>query len=205
MDENNEMRPIAFYSHKFSPAKRNYDVFDKELLAILACLKHWRRYLEGTSLPVVIYSDHKNLVNFTTNKKRKQRHYRWEEELSRFHFIIKYIEGELNIVPDILSRRPDLMIDDEEYTLQNQKPILDITKLVNIVIPHDEIYAKVLQDMVDHEELHLWADRKNYSLNGQVLKYQEKLVVVVKERQKEIVQQFHNSLIGGHNGVRKNT
>jgi len=94
------------------------------------------------------------------------------------------------------------MIDDEEYTLQNQKPILDITKLVNIVIPHDEIYAKVLQDMVDHEELHLWADRKNYSLDGQVLKYREKLVVVVKERQKEIVQQFHNSLIGGHNGVR---
>ena len=43
---------------------------------------------------------------------------------------------------------------DEEYTLQNHKPILDIIKLVNIVIPHDEIYAKVLQDMVDHEELH---------------------------------------------------
>ena len=52
-----------------------------------------------------------------------------------------------------------------------KKPILDITKLVIIVIPHDEIYAKVLQDMVDHEELHLWADRKNYSLDGQVLKY----------------------------------
>ena len=88
-----------------------------------------------------------------------------------------------------MSRRPDLL-NHKEYTLQNQKPILDITKLVNIVIPHGEIYAKVLQDRVDHEELYLWADRKNYSLDGKLLWYQENLVVVIKERQKEIVQQF---------------
>ena len=75
-DPEGELRPIAFYSHKFSPAERNYDVFDKELLAILFCLKYWRRYLEGTKEPVIIYSDHKNLVSFTTQKKRKQRHYR---------------------------------------------------------------------------------------------------------------------------------
>ena len=72
--------PIAYYSRKFTVAEENYDVHDKELLAIVACLKHWRVYAESCS-ELTIFTDHKNLVNFTTTKVLNRRQVRWSEEL----------------------------------------------------------------------------------------------------------------------------
>lgn len=59
--------PVAYYSRKFSGPEERYDVHDKELLAIVACLQHWRIYAESCS-ELTIYTDHKNLVHFTTTK-----------------------------------------------------------------------------------------------------------------------------------------
>jgi hypothetical protein len=59
--------PIAYYLRKFEAAEENYDVHDKELLAIVACLKHWRIYAESCS-KLTILSDYKNLTTFTTTK-----------------------------------------------------------------------------------------------------------------------------------------
>jgi len=44
-----------------SPAELNYDMHDKELLAIFDVFKRWRHYLERTPAPVVVFTDHKNL------------------------------------------------------------------------------------------------------------------------------------------------
>jgi hypothetical protein len=58
---------IAYYSRKFNSAEENYDVHDKELLAIVVLLEHWRIYVESC-LELIIFLDYKNLVNFTTIK-----------------------------------------------------------------------------------------------------------------------------------------
>ena len=60
----NEIHPIAFHSQMFSVAKMNYDVHDKELLAIYEAFHKWKHYLEGTSIPVEVLIDHKNLTYF---------------------------------------------------------------------------------------------------------------------------------------------
>src|SRR5579859_4909413 len=57
--------PIAFYSRKLTLAERNYDVYDKELLAIIMALKEWRVYLEGAKKEILIITVHKNLLYFT--------------------------------------------------------------------------------------------------------------------------------------------
>jgi len=51
-----------------TPLELNYDIHDKELLAIVAALKKWRHYLEEAKHQTLIYCDHKNLVHFTTTK-----------------------------------------------------------------------------------------------------------------------------------------
>lgn len=53
--------PCAYFSRKLSEAERNYDVGNRELLAIKAALEEWRHWLEGAQHPFVIYTDHKNL------------------------------------------------------------------------------------------------------------------------------------------------
>jgi Reverse transcriptase (RNA-dependent DNA polymerase)/RNase H-like domain found in reverse transcriptase len=67
-DASGELHPVVFHSRTFSGAELNYDVHDKELLAIFEVFKHWRHYLEGSALPIDVVTDHKNLEDFSTTK-----------------------------------------------------------------------------------------------------------------------------------------
>jgi len=61
--------PVAFYSKSLSPVEWNYEIHDKEMLAIIHALEEWRHFLEGARHPVEIWMDHKNLEYFMTAKK----------------------------------------------------------------------------------------------------------------------------------------
>ena len=65
---NNQVHPVAFHSWTFTSAELNYNVYDKELLAIFEAFKCWRYYLEGSPTPVDVITDHKNLEYFSTMK-----------------------------------------------------------------------------------------------------------------------------------------
>jgi len=67
-DAENRLHLVAFHSRKFTPAEINYEIHDKELLAIVDAFKHWRRYCEGAMYQVEVYSDYQNLEFFTTAK-----------------------------------------------------------------------------------------------------------------------------------------
>lgn len=73
-------RPVACHSRKLTPAEQNYDIHDKELLAIVAALQHWRVYCKGAP-GLTILTDHKNLLHFTTTKVLNRRQVRWSELL----------------------------------------------------------------------------------------------------------------------------
>ena len=81
-DQNGILRPVAFLSKNMLPAECNYEIYDKELLAIVRCLEQWRAEVEGTEIPVKILTDHKALEYFTTKRKLTRRHARWAEILS---------------------------------------------------------------------------------------------------------------------------
>jgi len=72
------------------PAECNYDVPDKELLAIVQALKEWRRYLKGSGQRFRVLTDHQTLIRFTTTKELTERQIRWSEVLSGFDFKIEY-------------------------------------------------------------------------------------------------------------------
>jgi len=54
------LHPVAFHSRKLNSAERNYEIHDKELLAIMEAFKEWKRYLWGEEEPVTVYTDHQN-------------------------------------------------------------------------------------------------------------------------------------------------
>ncbi|KAL0192023.1 hypothetical protein M9458_010319, partial [Cirrhinus mrigala] len=56
-----KLYPCAFYSRKLTSAKQNYDVGNRELLAMKAAFEEWRHWLEGARLPFVVLTDHRNL------------------------------------------------------------------------------------------------------------------------------------------------
>jgi len=72
-DEDGKWTPIAYRSKTMAPAECNYDVHDKELLAIVQARKEWRRYLRGSGQHFKLLSDHKNLIRFTITKELTDR------------------------------------------------------------------------------------------------------------------------------------
>jgi hypothetical protein len=71
-----KLRLVAYYARKFLTAEVNYSTLDKELLAIVDALKHWKHYLEGVTHKIKVFSDYKNLRNFTTTKELNRRQLR---------------------------------------------------------------------------------------------------------------------------------
>ena len=60
--DDGKKRPVAYYSRKMTGPELNYDVHDKELLAVVEAFRTWRVYLEGAKDPVQVFTDHKNLL-----------------------------------------------------------------------------------------------------------------------------------------------
>jgi len=98
---------VAFHSRKFQSAEINYEVHDKELLAVVDAFKHWRRYCEGAAHQVQVFSDHQNLEYFTTTRVLNRLQARWAQELAGVDFRIYYRPGTQNGKPDALSRHPE--------------------------------------------------------------------------------------------------
>uniref|UniRef100_A0A3Q2EG98 Gypsy retrotransposon integrase-like protein 1 n=1 Tax=Cyprinodon variegatus TaxID=28743 RepID=A0A3Q2EG98_CYPVA len=103
-DMDQKLHPCAFFSRRLTPAERNYDVGDRELLAIKLALEEWRHWLEGSEQPVLIWTDHKNLAYLQSAKRLNPRQARWSLFFSRFNLTISYRPGSKNQKPDALSR-----------------------------------------------------------------------------------------------------
>ena len=99
---------VTYFSRKLSSTKQNYDIHDKELLAIIASLKIWRIYVEE-AFELVMYTNHKNLLQFTTTKQLNKRQIRWSKLLKQYKFKIQYISRKKNERANVLSRRNDYM------------------------------------------------------------------------------------------------
>jgi hypothetical protein len=82
--------PIAYHSRKMVNTKINYEIHDKEMLAIVSAFKEWRRYLKGAAHPISVFTNHKNLKYFTTTKILNQSPVRWAQELAGYDFKIFY-------------------------------------------------------------------------------------------------------------------
>ena len=111
------------------PAELNYEIYDKELLAIFEAFQQWRNYLEGSTHAVLVLSDHKNLEYFATTKQLTRRQVRWSEYLSGFNYLIRYRAGRLGTKPDALTRQDDVYPHgDNVYTLANPHNFQSIFK-----------------------------------------------------------------------------
>ena len=99
--------PVAFFSKSLDIHERNYEIYDKELLAIIRGLEEYRHHLEGHPHKIEIWSDHQNLTFFRTAQKLTRRQARWALYMTRFDYIIYHKPGKTMQAEDSLSRRAD--------------------------------------------------------------------------------------------------
>ncbi|KAK3556521.1 hypothetical protein QTP70_008291 [Hemibagrus guttatus] len=100
-----KLHPCAFYSRKLTTAEANYDVGNRELLAIKAALEEWRHWLEGARHPFQVLTDHRNLEYLRGANRLNPRQARWALFFTRFRFMVTYCPGSKNGKADVLSRK----------------------------------------------------------------------------------------------------
>ncbi|KAD2805188.1 hypothetical protein E3N88_38565 [Mikania micrantha] len=96
---------IAYASRQLKVHEVNYPTHDLELAAVVFALKIWRHYLYGVKC--TIYTDHKSLKYFFTQKELNMRQRRWIELLKDYDCEILYHPGKANVVADALSRKEE--------------------------------------------------------------------------------------------------
>ena len=69
---NGNRHPCAFISKTFSETERNYEIYDRELLAIIWALEEWWHYIQGSPHTTLILSDHKNLTYYRSRSMEAQ-------------------------------------------------------------------------------------------------------------------------------------
>lgn len=94
-----KLHSCAFFSLRLSPAERNNDVGNHELLAVVLALQNWWHWLEGTAQPFVIGTDPKNLVDLRGAKRHNAQQARWALVLGCFNFTLTYRPGSKNTKP----------------------------------------------------------------------------------------------------------
>jgi len=80
--------PADSHSRKFNPAQENYSTFDKELLAIVDAVEHFRS--EHTGCSFIILTDHKPLVKFPTQYDLTGKQCRWQQVIHQFQCKIQH-------------------------------------------------------------------------------------------------------------------
>jgi len=151
-------RPIAFISKSLSDTERNYEIHDKEMLAIVRCLEAWRHFLEGTIVKFEIWTDHKNLEYFMKVQKLNRRQARWALYLSRFDFVLKHVPRTKMEKADSLSRRPDWEVgverDNEDETLIKKEWLENRrTKKVEVIVEEVDLLEKIRQSRVRDDKV----------------------------------------------------
>ena len=216
--DDNHLHPIAYYSRSLTKPERNYSITDKELLAIIVGLEEWKHLLLGTKEPVLIITDHRNLLFATKPQKISMRQARWQETLSYYNYKVKYRPGSINVKADCLSRRPDLYVGEEEHyesildptkcsfycflNLSNFNPILEFIKSEQ---SKDSIFSQLRKTLAGNEppnELIKGYDLSRFKLKNGILLF-DNLICVPLPCRHDVLALHHDYAAAGHLGIQK--
>jgi len=215
--EDGKWRLVAYISKSLNETEQNYEIHNKEILAVIRCLEAWRHFLEGFQSKFEVWTNHKNLEYFMSNQKLNCRQARWALYLSRFNFVLKHISGSKMGKVDGLSRRSDWEVgvekDNEEQVLV-KKEWLEVKKIriVEVIIEgvdlldkvrkceaRDDKVVKAVEEM-KKAGVRMLRDEEWCQEDGLMLK-EEKVYVPKDEKLRvEVIRLHHDTPVGGHRG-----
>ena len=206
-DEAGDLHPCAYFSKTFSPAERNYNIYDRELLAVILALVEWRQYLQGTSHPVSVLTDHKNLSYLKDPHKLSRQQACWSLFLQDFDLAWKVTPGTHMGPTDALSRRDHL-----DTTGDNvDTPILPDPMVINsldLTLAHhiksssasDPFVLKALAALDKGSPLFTRASLSDWSFDNVHLYFHNRMFVPPSARS-ALLHSIHSSPLSGHMGV----
>lgn len=155
---NGSLHAVAFYLRKFTATEINYEIYDKELMAIVVAFEQWRKFFYSSAHKIKVYTDHRNLLYYTTTRKLNRRRARWSMFLAEFEFEINFRPGIRQGKPDALSRRPEYTLKEGEDAVTQQiavvlKPrMLSLNAALCYPAPHDASLTTLIRKGQKNDE-----------------------------------------------------
>ncbi len=203
-DERGRWHPVAYYSTTLSEAERNYDIYDKELLAVVKSLRHWRTYLAGAPHQIVIHTDHSNLLYWKEPRKISRRIAREFQELQEYNFVLKHVAGNKNARADALSRRPNYNTGEED---NDNVVVLPAETFIHLVgsEPIEEIdtHSKInISNLKNESTIKQWANTYQLHQENDIWWKGDAMVVAGDNKLKRgVISAFHDPPYRGHPGI----
>lgn len=174
-EANGEERPVQFISKALNSAQKNYSVTEREMLALVHCIKSVDYFLAGR--PFQVYTDHQPLLS--TKLSESPRVERWKVALSQYTFSLNYIKGEENDLADAMSRlvlmgaraeeEPEAAVEDTpgepekgewEQTIQRRRALLKrtheggmghlgVSAMCSVILEAGSHWSGITQDIRD--------------------------------------------------------
>jgi hypothetical protein len=215
--DDGELHPIAFASRTLAPAEKNYEVYDKEMLAIVYACIEWRPLLLSLDQRFEILTDHRSLAWFMTTKVLNCRQVRWAERLADFEFEITYRPGTLNNQADALSRRDDVYpsVGGTSFATKNPENFRQFFQPHHLRLGQatpsyladnliDNIRQSQLTDTKLVELRELEGTDPRYTIENNLLLFEGRIFVPDNDSLKlQILQSRHDHRLAGHPGRTK--
>ena len=206
--------PCAYLSQSFSPAERNYQIYDRELLAIVRAFKAWRHFLVGSPHTTEVITDHQNLTYYRTAQRLNARQSRWHAFLGEFNYTLKHHPGKTMTQSDALSRRTghgegvndeskDVIMLPEEFFTANTVN----TELFNKIRSNkrrEEDLVTFLSNHKDTTARPTWGKPEDWKEEDGFLLFKDRIYIPPDEAlRREVVKLHHDPPVMGHPGVQK--
>uniref|UniRef100_A0A0W0FNL7 Integrase catalytic domain-containing protein n=1 Tax=Moniliophthora roreri TaxID=221103 RepID=A0A0W0FNL7_MONRR len=205
-----EWHPCGYLSKSLSPTERNYEIYDRELLAIYRALMEWRYYLMGGKFKVVVLSDHKNLTYFRTAQKLDRRQARWSLFLSEFDLGLVHVPGKAMTQADALSWRSneqdDIDTDNEDIIVLPERLFikgidLGMKKDIEERLGLDDFHKSALEQLLHQGVPPIKSALSDWKIEGELLFFQDRVYVPNDANlRRRIVQSIHETPGVGHPG-----
>ena len=205
-DDNRDLHPCTYLSQMFSAAEWNYDIYNHELLAIIHALDHWCHYLQGTSHPVTLLTDHKNLMYFHHPQKLSCHQAQWMMFLQDFNLHFIHVPGSTMGPGNALSHLidPDVSSDNTNVTLLPDDLFIHAIDMalvdkISSSTPTDLLVLDALCSLSAGSPLFPCSSLTDWHFSDACLYFKNCLYIPPTTRH-DLIASVHSSLASGHGG-----
>lgn len=188
-----QKRPVAYFSKALGVRNLAKSAYEKELMAVVLAIQHWRPYLLGRKF--VVSTDQRSLKQLMQQKIMTAEQQNWAAKLMGYDFDIVYKQGKLNKGADALSR----VYEDSELSAMSSTATWIQEEQIKAEVQRDGKLQKIIAE-IQLDPLS-WP---GYSYRQGTLLYEGRLVISNKSLLiPTLLQEFHSTPQGGHSGFYK--
>ncbi len=168
-DDEKVLHSMIFYSKSMIFAEINYHIYDKKLLVIIQCFKHWWLELKCTELLIQIFINHQALKIFMKNKQLSRWQVNYLNILLKFNFQIIFKSGKMNTKVDALTWMSLMNIFESAQRLENHFQTILISDKVDVLLI--ELKANLYQWVCMINQKNEFCDEYRQAINENKLKF----------------------------------